>query len=644
MDETFVNPYTFVPLPAHPPKRGEPHGHLGKPELLSGKLTITIEAVTRLLIRGFGESALPRRPDGTAFIPGSSLKGATRALHETLTGSCLRVLDEDFVPSYRDQVESGGDRLLAVVEVPPQDGRPPEVRFCAPGDMRSDRLDQELLHDLNSADPLISGARLNVKERGSHGRPIDVERAKDGEWVVFIRDSRDDEQTYRAHIRKLTGETGAIPVEVWDRFKALVQGTDDQRTKQREERGDEVTAPVTIKRKAKNGPEQIFEVGHRYRASPDLRKGQPVWVKRNRYGITELGLAMAWRHFGATSAGERAGKFKPCTSNHELCASCRLFGSADLSGPKDAAAQRSYQGHVRFGDALANGPVTPEHVTLPPMGAPRPGAGQFYLDNTSVDGTIASKGNPPLREWGSEADLQKGRGSRQLRGRKYYWHTPEPNGREKARKHQLDKKMTAEAEAFPANTSFTADITFTDIDRAQLGGLLAALQPGRALRRDGLLQHIGGGRPLGFGSCRITVVAAEIQSSGARYGNGSTSLALDQLTLLIDEFRASLGDLPRTLWPQIAEVLDPNTVDASKVWYPPGEPWAAKGTEEFDEGFEFWKHTSGQGGAERRGKDGKPSGQQGGYLLKSLPHLTRSSNHKMEIASKKDKPERKRRS
>lgn len=62
-------------------------------------------------VRGFGATPdpdgtmrerLPRRHDGQVFIPGSSLHGAFRSLHETIAGGCLRVVDPDFVPVHRE--------------------------------------------------------------------------------------------------------------------------------------------------------------------------------------------------------------------------------------------------------------------------------------------------------------------------------------------------------------------------------------------------------------------------------------------------------------------------------------------------------------------------------------------------------------
>ncbi|MEU6261934.1 RAMP superfamily CRISPR-associated protein [Saccharopolyspora shandongensis] len=595
MNEFFVNPYTFVPLPAKAPQRGAPNGHRGDPALLSGKLTVSIEAVTPLLVRGFGDDdspGLPTRPDGTSFVPGSSWKGAIRSLHEAMTGSCLRVFDDEFVPSYRDPVEWSKGRRMAVVTVAPQGDRPPVVELCELGDMRKDRLSAKQLDDINARRPLLSGTRF-TKEDGV------FQRDPGGAWVLFLSDTRDDSGPYFGHLRKCSGKTAEVPQEVWDRFRKLVQDADDQRPAEKEAQDRKRIKPVTVKRENENGTEEVFNVGNRDIASAELRQHQPMWVTWDpKHGITDLGLAMAWRHSGDHATGKRVREFGPCTSDRELCPSCRLFGSADLSGKPDdpeaadRAMQRSYRGHVRFGDALADVVVKPERCTLPPLGVPHPGAGQFYLHNAEFEGKAASGEEQPLREWGSEADQEE---LRELRGRKYYWHTPEFNGREVARPHQRISKMATAAVAFPAGTKLTATITFTDIDHAQLGGLLAALLPGRAMQAGGLLQHIGGGRPLGFGSSRITLVEGEMWTNGSRYGGGSAKQPVDAEQLLAEFRDAQPEPLRETLWPQLVEVLHPDSVDPEKVWYPPGKPWARRGSEKFDAGFAFWKHTSGYG-------------------------------------------------
>lgn len=510
MDETFVNPYTFVPLPQQPPAREKPAGHLGNPDLLSGTLRITITATAPLLIRGFPtdkardeRSRLPARPDGTPMIPGSALKGALRSLHETLTGSCLRVLDSDFVPVYRDASDSDETAGLcpAVVNHHEDEEQPPVVRLCEPADPRVHRVGQDQLEKLNNEAPLTAGELLAVHTRDEKNRPVNVVRATEADgpenqWVLFLTDAnvREQDKPYKAHIRQLRGVTARITEHAWADYRDALEGTDDQRTAEVEARSSaETTAPVTFTHTPKQGPERTLQLGHRHLASALLSPGQPVWVRtdKDQSEVTELRLSMLWRHLADThTPGDRAGKFLACQDETSLCPSCQVFGSAqDLSDAGSTAAekarQHSYRGHVRFGDAHAQGTVAPMQVTVPPLGKPNPGSGQFYLvaDQTHR-GNAAEK--PPLREWGSIADAGT---PRDLRGRKYYWHTPTDSDelpkRAEKRDHQSEK-MISHAEAFPPDTHFTAELAFTDLSRAQLGGLLATLEPGTLLNADGL--------------------------------------------------------------------------------------------------------------------------------------------------------------
>ncbi|MDQ1249610.1 MAG: hypothetical protein QG597_3985, partial [Actinomycetota bacterium] len=126
--ETFVNPYTFIPFSANDIRRRSPAGHSslasggpgdGEPgeQRYLGRLDLRVTARTRILVRGGPDGGPPVR-GGVPIIPGSSLHGALRSMHEVLCGGCLRVFDADFVPSYRDEPESVRNETwkLAVVD------------------------------------------------------------------------------------------------------------------------------------------------------------------------------------------------------------------------------------------------------------------------------------------------------------------------------------------------------------------------------------------------------------------------------------------------------------------------------------------------------------------------------------------------
>src|ERR1700733_6147709 len=93
----FINPYTFVPLPAAIARSAPSGHHCAGPVHVSGAMTVEWTLQTPLLL----PQAHPAVRAGQVVVPGSSVKGALRSLHETLMGGCLRVVDEEFVPVYR---------------------------------------------------------------------------------------------------------------------------------------------------------------------------------------------------------------------------------------------------------------------------------------------------------------------------------------------------------------------------------------------------------------------------------------------------------------------------------------------------------------------------------------------------------------
>ncbi|MGW5440574.1 TIGR03986 family type III CRISPR-associated RAMP protein [Nocardia asteroides] len=633
----FVNPYTFVPF-SRAPLRTAPPGHDGRGsgELLSGRLRIRIEARTPLLVRGFGPvssadatEAAPSRPDSAGgrelMVPGSAIHGALRALHEAMTNSCLRVFDADMVPQYRQHANPNriGRLRLAIVErvgavVDGVQG-PPTLRLCEEGDPVLHRLDQSKLEALHAVSRLRSGDRLSIT-CDADGRPDSVTPDEAGQWVLFISDgsARDKRRLYYAHVRRLIGDRVAVDEHGWRNYLDLVEGSDDLRTAQlrrvpETQRFSEVTHVY--------GPQrQRVQVGERRLVRRTVEVGQPLWVELAPGGGTAevVQPSLIWREFGEWSAGERIPDgFDACADPAELCPSCRLFGSADVTGrgANRRARQHSYRGHVRFGDAVGADPVLLP-VKLPPLGAPRPGAGQHYLE---TDRWAGQGEHLPLREWGSRADNGE---PRRLRGRKFYWQTTVPNGmlprRGKARPGQ-DGDMVSKAQAFKIGSSFTATITFTDLDEIALGSLVATLQPHQVLG-DQAMVHIGGGKPIGYGSCRIEIDHEHSWVTSARHRY--TGVAPEPLTParadeLVRTF-ATNDDSASTredVWPALAKAVTMDQVPPAKVWYPPGAHEVKD--KEFDQGFPYWKQTSGW-------KSGSQD-EHRGYPLQPLPDIGAAS-------------------
>jgi CRISPR-associated protein (TIGR03986 family) len=315
--------------------------------------------------------------------------------------------------------------------------------------------------------------------------------------------------------------------------------------------------------------------------------------------VTEIRVSQLWRYQGAGPVGGRVGSAGPCTDPERLCWSCRVFGSADTGarGAADLAVQNSYRGHVRVDDLLAAGDVRPLAWHLAPLASPRPSAGQFYLDNKAVPSArrVARKDTRPAATWGSDADTP---GLRPVRGRKFYWRTTdparEPFPRGQYRDHQ-SAELGSQVALIPAGTVFTGRVSFDNLSPADYGSLLAALDP-RLLAGadsadwDGVVTSVGGGKPFGFGAVTVDVEPLSVQTARARYLGGAA--AVPGVAAAVGVFRSRVPQPVSATWQALRHALTFGFVSDDLVWYPPG-PDGAKGSEDFDKGFEFFPRTAG---------------------------------------------------
>lgn len=657
----FVNPYTFVPN-APVPVRRQPAGHAAMGEnRFSGTLKITVTARTPLLIGGFAVDgaefkALPTRQDGTVMIPGSGLTGAVRSLHEALTGSCLRIVDTNRVPVHRHPVNNEETKglALAVVDQVDDNGRALTVRLCENWVKVPKAL---LLRDGGSDDDLPrTGDQLDFQSGevtpGDSLRVSDANRSAGfapGElsgsriqrmgpvtrncWVLLMTDTNARSPLGKngrpPPVQFAAGRTGPdarryeVSDPAWKNYLTAVEGADDLRPATMKKAGAATGAEPprgsaapeyadvwwpprsdsgdTPAARGRRGEGQ--KIGRRLRARTYLHVGQPVWVRVADSKVTEIRLSLYWRYLGDDTVGDRLGQAQPCTDPDDLCWSCRMFGSADTEGrdENDLAEQHSYRGHVRMDDLLAVGPVEPILWELAPRASPKPGAGQFYLDNSAVAGSarIAQKDTRPAATWGSVADRQR---PRPLRGRKFYWRTQTKASPSPAASPQRGRRRPHQSEALgdkvsliPAGTSFNGRVTFNNLDSAEYGSLLAALDPRLLGGTDdsdwtSSVTSVGGGKPFGFGSVTIDIERVSLETAGQRYlGEETTEPPGDAEA--VAAFQRAVAETARVSWPALRHALEFGFIEDAKVWYPPGS--GNRGDEDYDKSFEFFARTTG---------------------------------------------------
>lgn len=169
---------------------------------------------------------------------------------------------------------------------------------------------------------------------------------------------------------------------------------------------------------------------------------------------------------GCAVIGDKDHGHEPCRDSRRLCITCRMFGFVNQ--------RQVLAGHVSFGDAtLESSPLRPESWPWQSnivLGNPRRQHRAFY---------------PPNQAFRKVYHHQPARTSTP---------SPAPTGVGTSR-------MSRSVQAAPAGTVFAFQVSFQNLDELQLGLLLYAIG-----LEAGLAHKLGGCKPLGAGSCRITVV------------------------------------------------------------------------------------------------------------------------------------------
>ena len=378
--DVVINPYTFLPLggPVDRDTGSAGHERLA-PDHFSGSLLVTLTARSPLLIGPLvaGGSMPPRQdpgnPQSPVMLPGSSLAGAVRSVHEALNNSCLRVVDLGYravnrhmvSPKILSDVESG-DLKMAVVTQVTDEGLPSLVELCdevvwvptgqfaftpTTGD-RVDMPDPPPLKPLQHRPP-----RLDPGVRGLTRDPA-------SRWVVLVTDvaARPKDSTFLFACARLQSPRVQVGVPR-DTQAALARAVETSTDLRSALAGVAAAQHVAVEKHGATVGYRLQLVHDGYRMTP-IPQGTPVWVRtatvRGHLVVTEVRLSLVWRGTSRTTLGERIPKdHRPCQDPTSLCPSCRVFGSAgsDEPDPEELgpSRQNSYRGHVRFADAVAVG-------------------------------------------------------------------------------------------------------------------------------------------------------------------------------------------------------------------------------------------------------------------------------------------------
>lgn len=652
-DQSFVNPYNFVPFagevirhrawghvgPAHA-REGDWFARDGIDEpLYSGSVEMRWTLKTPLQIPP--EAAGEWLDGNTVRIPGSSIKGVTRSVHEAMFKGCARVFDDTFVPVHRmpavtwppDQADQW--RLVQVVGAVA--GRPTRLRLTedltfvkaqelaelitqpTTGDVVDLDLSaaEEVFRKGSSRWELVPTAARLVANRVEAVRKIGVGTPVDGcVFVVTDTKPRNTRTGYHpAHwaTGRLTGEHHDITASdkpALDRFVKSAKGADDRRRAEHGEHAGWQTQPQFVTVRQGRAP-----LGRRVVQTGNLFVGDVLWVRMvdssEGARIEEFLLSQIWRRTGSGTAGERAPHILPCQPDHEggqLCLSCATFGSIDAMPKSRSDGQAAgYRGHIRFSSAVANEVSLRAPISRAPLSSPRPGSGGFYLQDLQP-GNSRSQGDV-ITHWGSDADPSS---RSALRGRKFYWHSdPEAQYAHWAGEGVLSAKQryrAAQGQPLPvagvrlvnAPTTFTGTVTFDRLPALAVQALLAALSPQRVAdaltsqRGRRLAVHLGGGKPFGLGSAIPHIDAVQISTVTHRYANGPVSPDPTLMPAALKQLNDEVGGLPLGEVLRLLDLDGLSDTERLRVSYPPGADWSQFGTSAFARSYDFFGKRNGE--------------------------------------------------
>lgn len=544
-----VNPYSFVPLGTAPARTSLDACYTGP--LLTGRLDYTLTTDTPLLIpdsakvvkdEKIDHKRYPffRLPDGTPAIPGSEMRGAMRGVYEAVTNSCLSVLLDSTEEPFSQRLPStNGFKDHGLLGIDPETGE--WVLYAA------DVVDYLKLSEGRDGS-LMRNGWLNWYGREYHnGQHTRLRPDRPSGWLQFNRPITLRNKNY--HVRLLAPKPGRPVIFRWQDdtpYRALSN---------------------ILKKSADNDPRSAAH-GDLLAALEKVHNGDPaqgglvpVWyllADDNGTPRCYLSGAAIGRVMQGRSWAEIMGNYAPCADTDALCPGCALFGTVKGKGTS---------GRVRFTDAEAAQYESLGNKTLPILSGPKPSAYEFYLEKpkstyeTSIgfwNYDFCSLEETKYFPDGTKRTIKKFRVyTPQPRGRKFYWHSAPRTENERSNQNATLEAMKG---------TFKGSVYFDRITRAQLEELAFVLTLGENTPASPRLHKIGHGKPVGYGSCKITLTGGELRTLAQQDG----TLCYTTEPLPLDSLLAAHGriDTDSTSVKSLLKIADKRSTQSKTVEYP----------------------------------------------------------------------------
>lgn len=545
-----VNPYSFVPLGTAPVRTSLDACYTGP--LLTGRLDYTLTTDTPLLIPDTAKTVQDeqvedhkrypffRLPDGTPTIPGSELRGAMRGVYEAVTNSCLSVLLDSTEEPFSQRLPStNGFKDHGLLGIDPETGE--WVLYAA------DVVDYLKLSEGRDGS-LMRNGWLNWYGHEYHsGQHTRLRPDGPSGWLQFNRPITLYKKNY--HVRLLAPKAGRPVIFRWQDdtpYRALSN---------------------ILKKSADNDPRSAAH-GDLLAALERVHNGDPaqgglvpVWyllADDNGTPRCYLSGASIGRVMQGRSWAEIMGNYAPCADTDALCPGCALFGTVKGKGTS---------GRVRFTDAETSQYESLGNKTLPILSGPKPSAYEFYLEKpkstyeTSIgfwNYDFCSLEETKYSPDGTKQTIKKFRVyTPQPRGRKFYWHSAPRTENERSNQNATLEAMKG---------TFKGSVYFDRITRAQLEELAFVLTLGENTPASPRLHKIGHGKPVGYGSCKITLTGGELRTLAQQDG----TLCYTTEPLPLDSLLVAHGriDTDSISVKSLLKIADKRSTQGKTVAYP----------------------------------------------------------------------------
>lgn len=545
--EKFLNPYNFISLPL---KKATAYKYDDR-HILTGKICYKITTRSPLFLpnsstdEAFEQSQkinghksydffsynqlLPYsrthqnpRPQ-CPVIPGSEIRGVIRSVYETLTDSCMGVLNSETMPVKRspEQFKPGllkkNEKGYILMEAESYRIGTAAEKGMAPPDFRKNRNGTRIFF----RDPGISREKRKVWKncvtrykiaQGSEKPAHDLKET--GYLIKWGMGGRKKRYHLFVPIRSIGNILSREDIET--RLFGVIESYLEQPMMKKESQRENREAYEAYQRdlicflKGEYNSESCFPVTFSVLGNGKIHIRPTVEADEGgecdeKQSIWYLAPALYTKEISNNSIGKLAGEFEPCQGMQE-CPACALFGHVDRSGIGSSGSR------LRFSDLRVEELKSPEEyfypiTTLPALGGPKLGNVDFYLKKPENASFWTYDYYYKYQEDGTGPVLIKEPGK--LRGRKYYWHHPEYCFK-KSNKLPMDKPGPLNKTVRPLmnGISFVGELYFEDISEKQLKQLVWILNS----EKEKIGYKLGAAKPFGFGSITCQVIGVTVRT------------------------------------------------------------------------------------------------------------------------------------